>query len=128
MTAPTEGGATMGRPVTHFEIGVRDLGEATGFYEDLFGWEVDQERTPGYRLVRTAEGSLGGGLLEVREDMQPYVMVYVGVTDLRATIEKAEELGAKVVMDPMSVPGVGSFAVFQDPDGVTIGVFEELAA
>jgi predicted enzyme related to lactoylglutathione lyase len=118
----------MGRPVTHFEIGVRDLGRASGFYEDLFDWEVDEERTPGYRLVRTAEGSLGGGLLQVREDMPPYVMIYVGVTDLRATLEKAEELGAKVVMDPMPVPGVGSFAVFQDPDGAAVGIFEELAA
>jgi predicted enzyme related to lactoylglutathione lyase len=118
----------MGRPVTHFEIGVRDLGRASGFYEDLFDWEVDEERTPGYRLVRTAEGSLGGGLLQVREDMPPYVMIYVGVTDLRATLEKAEELGAKVVMDPMPVPGVGSFAVFQDPDGEAVGIFEELAA
>jgi len=36
-----------------------------------------------------------------------------------------EELGAKVIVEPMPVPGVGKFAMFEDPDGVMMGVFEE---
>ena len=118
----------MGRPVTHFEIGVRDLGRATEFYEELFGWDVGDEETPGYRLVQTAAGSVGGGLLKLSEGVPPYVTVYVGVDDLRASLERAEELGAKVIVDPMPIPGVGVFAMFQAPDGAMIGVFEEQAA
>lgn len=118
----------MGRPVTHFEIGVRDLGKAAGFYQELFGWDIDEERTPGYRLVQTAPDSVGGGILQVPEGVPPYVTVYVGVTELRSTLEKAEELGAKIVVEPMPIPGVGRFAMFQDPDGAMIGVFEEQAA
>jgi uncharacterized protein len=118
----------MGRPVTHFEIGVRDLGTATEFYEELFGWDVEEERTPGYRLVQTAPEGMGGGLLKLPEGVPPYVTVYVGVDDIRETLERAELLGAKTIVDPMPIPDVGSFAMFQDPDGAMIGVFEERAA
>ena len=51
--------------------------------------------------------------------------IYVSVDDLRASLEKAEELGGKMVVEPMPIPGVGTFAMFQDPDGVMIGLFEE---
>lgn len=115
----------MGRPVTHFEIAVRDLGRAAAFYDELFGWTVEDERLEGYRLVRTAEGSIGGGLLKLPEGVFPYVTMYVGVDDLMVTLKKAEELGGKVVVEPMPIPGVGSFAMFQDPDGVMMGLFEE---
>jgi predicted enzyme related to lactoylglutathione lyase len=30
-----------------------------------------------------------------------------------------------MVVEPMPIPGVGTFAMFQDPDGVMIGLFEE---
>lgn len=118
----------MGRPVTHFEIGVRDLGRAAEFYEELFGWEVAPEQSPDYRLVVTAEGSVGGGLLKVPDGVPPYVTIYVAVEELRTSLEKAEELGAKVVVEPMPIVGVGVFAMFQDPDGAMVGLFEERAA
>ena len=51
--------------------------------------------------------------------------IYVSVADLRVSLEKAEELGGKMVVEPMPIPGVGTFAMFQDPDGVMIGLFEE---
>ena len=30
-----------------------------------------------------------------------------------------------MVVEPMPIPGVGSFAMFQDPDGVMVGIVEE---
>jgi predicted enzyme related to lactoylglutathione lyase len=47
------------------------------------------------------------------------------VDDLHGTLVRAEELGGKAVVEPMPIPGVGRFAMFQDPDGATIGIFEE---
>ena len=115
----------MGRPIVHFEIASPNLDRATEFYRELFDWDVGEERMDGYRLVKTAEGSIGGGLLRSPEGVFPYVSVYVGVTDLRETLRLAEELGGKVIVEPMPVPGVGEFAMFQDPDGVMMGLFEE---
>jgi predicted enzyme related to lactoylglutathione lyase len=30
-----------------------------------------------------------------------------------------------MIVEPMPIQGVGTFAMFQDPDGVVIGLFEE---
>ena len=76
-------------------------------------------------MVRTAEASIGGGLLRAPEGVFPYVTIYVEVPDLHATLQRSEELGGKMVVEPMPVPGVGSFAMFQDPDGVMVGIIEE---
>lgn len=115
----------MGRPIVHFEIASPNLERASAFYLELFGWEVGEEQMDGYRLVKTAEGSIGGGLLRTPEGIFPYVTVYVGVDDLRASLQKAEELGGKVIVEPMPLSGVGEFAMFQDPDGVMMGLFNE---
>ena len=40
---------------------------------------------------------------------------YVAVEDPDATVAKARELGASVVAEPMDVPGVGRFAILDDP-------------
>jgi predicted enzyme related to lactoylglutathione lyase len=55
----------------------------------------------------------------------PYVTIHVGVDHLHVTLRRAEELGGKMIVEPMTISGVGGFAMFQDPDGVMIGIFEE---
>ena len=102
-----------------------NLERAPAFYRDLVEWEIGEERTDGYRLVRTADGSIGGGLLRAPEGVFPYVTIYVGVEDLGTTLDKARELDGTVIVEPMPVPEVGTFALFQDPDGAMIGIFEE---
>ena len=115
----------MGRPVMHFEIASPNLERASAFYRELFDWRIGEERMDGYRLVETEEGSIGGGLLRTPEGVFPYVTIYVGVDDLGVTLDRAEELGGKKVVEPMPIPGTGRFAMFQDPDGAMIGIFEE---
>jgi hypothetical protein len=88
---------------------------------------VGEELIDGYRLVQTAEGSIGGGLLRTPQGVFPYATIYVSVDDLRASLEKAEDLGGKMIVEPMPIHGVGTFAMFQDPDGVMIGLFEKKA-
>ena len=123
----TDKGVTMGRPITHFEIASPNLEEATAYYEQLFDWEIDDAGVDGYRLVRTADGSIGGGLLRTPDGVFPYVTVYVAVDDLDETLDRAEDLGGKPIVGPMPIPGVGTFAMVQDPCGVMIGIVEERA-
>ena len=115
----------MGRSVVHFEIASPNLERASDFYRELFDWQIGEEEVDGYRLVRTEEGSIGGGLLRAPEGIFPYVTIYVAVDDLHATLRRVEDLGGKMVVEPMPIPGIGSFAMFQDPDGVMVGIVEE---
>lgn len=114
----------MGRPIMHFEIASPNL-ERAAAHQELFDWDVGAEQMDGYRLVETTDGSIGGGMLRPPEGVFPYVTIYVGVEDLAETLKRAEELGGKTVVEPMPIPGAGMFAMFQDPDGVLLGLFEE---
>ena len=52
-----------------------------------------------------------------------YVMVYVSVDDIQASLDKAASLGAQTLVPPTEIPdGRGSIAVFQDPQGNVIGL------
>jgi predicted enzyme related to lactoylglutathione lyase len=113
----------MGQPVVHFEIGSPRPDLARAFYEDLFGWSITTDAASGYGLIETgAADGIGGGLMPAGDDMPPYVTLYVAVPDLEAVLRKAEELGAKRLVEPTPVPGMGAFAIFADPDGNAIGL------
>jgi predicted enzyme related to lactoylglutathione lyase len=51
-------------------------------------------------------------------------MPYVEVDNVDATASKAKSLGATVVAGPDDIPGTGRFAVIQDPQGATIGIYK----
>jgi uncharacterized protein len=110
----------MANPVVHWEIGGRDLDTLAAFYRDVFGWEATTF-DPDYRLVNLDEG-IGGGLMRCRDDMPVYVTIYVDVDDLAATLKQVTELGGTQLLAPTPIPGVGAFALFQDPEGNTIGI------
>ncbi|MAY80657.1 MAG: glyoxalase [Deltaproteobacteria bacterium] len=112
----------MSNPVVHFQIGGRNAAKLRGFYNEVFGWEVD-EATP-IGGIRTHAGTgIDGGLHQVDETQAPYLAVYVAVDDLEGTVAKAEQNGAKIIVPPTDVNGVGSFAMFTDPEGNCIGLW-----
>lgn len=109
----------MAQPV--MQIGGRD-GEKLGyFYGRLFGWRP-VPAGPGYWLVPPEGGGIGGGLMSVEGDIPPHVLIYVAVDDLEATLERAAELGGRIAREPTPIPGIGSFALFEDPEGNLIGL------
>ena len=61
----------------------------------------------------TAIGPLQGGA--------DAVLFFVGVEDVKATLQRAEELGGRIVQPAQEVPGV-TFGVFADAQGHVIGV------
>jgi predicted enzyme related to lactoylglutathione lyase len=66
--------------------------------------------------------------MQTRGDMPSYVKVYVATDNLRASLDRAVEPGGKTVVDHTEIPGVGSFAMLQDPAGNLIGLFHETQA
>jgi uncharacterized protein len=115
----------MGQPVVHFEIGCRDLARTEKFFADLFGWKV--ARSGPASMIDTGAGSgINGHITALGHEPHHYVTVYVQVDDLRASLEKAEALGGKMLVPPVDIP-TGSFAWFADPDGNTIGLWKPRA-
>jgi predicted enzyme related to lactoylglutathione lyase len=58
---------------------------------------------------------------QIPRDVPPHWLVYFTVEDTDATLQKAQELGGRVLFGPMDIPQ-GRFAVLSDAQGAPFGV------
>jgi uncharacterized protein len=119
----------MGQPVAYFEIASPDAERARKFYTEMFGWTADADPDlGGYALVNTnaGDGAIGGGIGSTSEPGEgPSIKIYVRVDDLDACLDRVERLGGKRLVPPFDLPeGAGRIAVFTDPDGNQVGLWE----
>jgi predicted enzyme related to lactoylglutathione lyase len=118
----------MGQPVVHFEIIGQDMEKLTGYYSELFGWEIDANNPVNYGIVdREANTNpdgigIGGGLGKAPEGYDGHVTFYVEVPDVEAALARAEELGGSRMMGPETVMEGVVIGLFTDPEGHTVGV------
>lgn len=120
----------MGRPVTHFEIGCRDLVETGEFYAKLFAWKVTPPQGRSADVDTAASRGISGHLTSLGHEPYAYLRIYVEVEDVAATVATAEALGGKSVIGPLDIPGEGEFSQFawlQDPAGNVIGLLKRRA-
>jgi predicted enzyme related to lactoylglutathione lyase len=115
----------MGCPVVHFEIHATDRKELKGFYQDLFGWKIKDNNPLGYGIVDTDadKKGIGGGLYE--QDSAPAVVIYVEVDDPEEYLDRVEDMGGDVIVPVTSIPGMVTYAVFEDPQGNKIGLVKK---
>ena len=106
------------------------------FYQDAFGWQTEPVVTDdrlaasgGYRvirggaavaaLLRRAPGVAGDPLDSRAGD----AVLYVEVPDVEQALQRVEALGGRRVLGPRRVPGSPEYALFIDPQGVLVGLF-----
>ena len=97
------------------------------FYSKLFGWNVDVNPDPQYGGYGRA--LLGGkdvaGISPTQTPEQPTAWsFYIGTDDAEATARRVRDAGGKVAVEPMDVGDQGKMAVFQDPTGAFISVWQ----
>jgi len=116
-------------PVVHFEIAGANGPALRDFYSKLFGWQFQLwEGGPDYGMVQAGaeRNAIGGGVGSTPPNMKPYVTFYIEVADVQASLDQATKLGGKVVQPPMPIPGIGTSALFSDPEGNLIGLYKGL--
>ncbi|YAL83863.1 VOC family protein [Dermacoccaceae bacterium W4C1] len=109
--------------ITHHEIPVADLEKAKTFYADLFGWQISAP--PGfetYPMWQAPNKISGGGL--VGRDEAPAVRSYVEVDSIEETLAKVTAGGGTVVVPRSEISPTSWYAVFTDPDGNELGLYE----
>jgi len=123
----------MSQPVVHFEIVGKNPNRLRTYFGDLFGWEFDlpspvanevsEPENYGFLNLVTSEdgagipGGVGGG-----SGYDSHAVIYVGVPDVEAALQRAEQLGGKRVMGPATSPNGLVVGHFTDPEGTLIGV------
>ena len=121
------------RSVVHFEIPADDVARAKEFYSSIFGWQLQDMPEMDYTIVQTtavgenqmptAPGAINGGLMRRSQDT-PSPVLTIDVESVDQALEQVEAAGGKVVRPRTEIPGMGAFAYFTDPEGNTLGLWE----
>jgi len=107
-----------------------DVDGSEAFYTELFGWtaehRADESGNRVYALF-TKDGRAAAGLGSQPPAMKgapPVWNSYVAVASADDAVAVAEKAGAKILMPAMDVMDSGRMAVFADPTGAPLSVWE----
>jgi predicted enzyme related to lactoylglutathione lyase len=116
----------MGRPVTQFQIISTSPEETARFYSSLFGWVVNSDNPLGYREIKTdSVNGIQGGIWPAPPQASNFVQLFTAVDDVQACVQRAQELGAQLIIPPTALPDGGELAVMHDPQGMSFGVMKD---
>jgi len=117
----------MEHSVVWFEVMGENGEKLQSFYHRLFGWKIDASNPMGYGMVEAASGQgIPGGVGEIGDNpYHPKVTFYVSTKAIGASLDKAKELGGRVLMPRTELPGGTILGMFADPEGNAIGLVEE---
>jgi predicted enzyme related to lactoylglutathione lyase len=108
------------------DLGTPDLEASIAFYGALFGW--DAARGPaevgGYTMFTLGGRNVAGAGPLMTEGLPPAWSCYVSVEDADASAVAAQQHGGQLVVAPMGVTDAGRMAIFTDPTGAAISVWQ----
>ena len=112
--------------IVHFEIPADQPEALVKFYQDLFGWQIHKTPTPGidYWFCQTGDGPGIDGAIMPRMSPQHCLVNYVNVDNMDAMLDKAQKLGAKLIVPKAAVPNMGWYAVALDPQNNPLGFWQ----
>jgi uncharacterized protein len=115
----------MGNPVVHWELWSGNPERVSQFYADVFGWQIQAQPQMNYRYVHTqSERGINGGIIKPESGPMPGNMTfYIDVDDLAEYRLKIIEAGGRILVEEIDVPGMGSFSLFEDPEGRVVGIW-----
>jgi uncharacterized protein len=102
---------------------------AARFYGGLFGWTCDDmmpEGESGQYFMATIGGRAAAALGSIPEGAPPVAVwnTYVWVDSADETAARAEAAGATIINEPFDVFDAGRMAMFADPEGAPIAVWQ----
>jgi predicted enzyme related to lactoylglutathione lyase len=116
--------STTGEPCW-IQLSTDDVDTAISFYGDLFGWSAGEasEEHQGYRMLFRGDQPVAG-LVPMADGAHPTWTVFLSTPDLAGTVERATGSGGQVLVEPMPVADLGSFAELVDPAGAAVGAWQ----
>ncbi len=112
------------------ELTTQDDAAALAFYEKVFDFSHDAMPMPQgtYNILKQGD-KMRAGLFKAMDASMPTMWLqYVKVADCDASAEKAQGLGARIVVPPSDIPNVGRFSMFIDPQGAALAIMKPIAA
>jgi predicted enzyme related to lactoylglutathione lyase len=123
----------MAGQVIHFEVPADDVERAQRFYSDAFGWQMTPVPEMSYTLVQTGPtspegrpsepGVINGGMM-ARGGPATAPVITIMVDDIDAALATVEQHGGKTAVGRQAVGDMGFAAYFVDPEGNTMGLWQ----
>jgi uncharacterized protein len=121
--------------IIHFEIPADNVEKIKAFYEQVFGWTIQQAPGPiEYWIIQTVPvdpkgmllrpGVNGGMYKRQVPDSKP--INYFSVESISDFLDKIVKLGGKVTQTKQEVPEVGWIAAAEDPEGNAFALIEPI--
>lgn len=101
---------------------------AAEFYGSLFGWTFSLMDMPDgtYHVASNGDDKIAG-IMQLPSDSPSQNASwgqYVTVDDIHATAAKIQRLGGNLLVPPTTIPGVGEFILFTDPQGAALSAIQ----
>ncbi|WP_436497789.1 VOC family protein [Actinokineospora sp. HUAS TT18] len=120
--------------VVHFEVPFGDGGRAKAFYQEVFGWKIQEMPEMDYTIVSTGpsgeqgpteSGYINGGMF-ARDESQwaPTPVLVIDVDSIDDALAEVGKHGGKTVNEKIAVGDMGFAAYFADPEGNVMGLWE----
>jgi uncharacterized glyoxalase superfamily protein PhnB len=110
--------------VTYLHLPATDVRRAATFYRDVFGWSIDRPDSDRPSFT-DASGLLSGAWMsETLAVVEPGLLPYIYVADIRDAVARVIAHGGEIVTDPYP-EGLLTVATFRDPAGNVIGLWHD---
>ena len=123
-------------PYPDVEIPFDDGDRARRFYQEAFGWQLQEVPGMDYVLATTGPtgeqgptepGFINGGMPAREQSVARTPVVVVDVAGIDVALEKITELGGATVLGKQPVGDMGFTAYVRDPEGNVVGLWETAA-
>jgi len=111
--------------VPWYTYGSTDTAKGRDFYQQLFGWTVEQSPEPemAEHPMFAADGVPFADIAPMPTSVPSHWATYVVVEDVDATLNRVLELGGKILQPAIDLPMIGRMACLQDPWGAAIWAY-----
>ena len=113
------------------DITVEDANSLKDFYQEVVGWQVHpigmkdgDESYDDYAMMIDEETSGGGVCTKrgVNSNIPSQWIMYINVENVEKSLNKALELGGKLIKEGRKKDGTYQYAIIQDPTGAVFGL------
>ncbi len=110
--------------VVHIEIPVKNLKETSEFYSTVFGWELTPVPNHEYILFTADGAGISGAFIKPDVHQVGGTVAYIQIENIENALETIGENSGQALSGRQEVGDAGWFAMFTDPDGNPMGLWE----
>ena len=114
-------------PIVFFQIAARDPEATEQWFRDVFDWDITTGAGPIHASVDTHDPgdiAVNGAFMQAPEGAPSYISIFIRTTDLHATLQRAKERGATVIVPGARTETGTDFAIIVGPENLVLGIVQ----